>query len=77
MGKLSENSFHQLVLEQIERFEEYDGLPTTRMNIPFSKYKETHPLEINSTVYYQTCLIISTVKKVVLFNHYWLNSTVE
>ena len=28
---LSENSFYPLVLEQMERFEEFDGLPTSRI----------------------------------------------
>ena len=31
----------EIVLEQIRRFEEFDGLPTTRMIIPFSKDKKT------------------------------------
>ena len=59
------------VLDQI-RGKKYqaDGLPTTRMIIPFSNHKKTLAPKISSTVFNQYCLIISTVKKVVLFDQY-------
>ena len=65
-----ESRIHQLVLEQIDRFEEFDGLPTTRMIIPFTNHMKTLAQKISSTDFNQYCLIISTVKEVVLFNQY-------
>ena len=67
---MNQYSFYQLVSEYIEGFEEFDGLPTTRMIIPFSNHKKSLAKKISSTTFNQCCLIISTVKKVVLLIQY-------
>ena len=56
--------------ENSDTFQEFDGLPTTRMIIPFSNHKTSLAKKISITTFNQCCLIISTVKKIVLFNQY-------
>ena len=46
-----EKVFINFFLEQIERFEESDGLPITRMIIPVSNRKKILTQKIGSTVY--------------------------